>query len=80
MLTRKDDLPGFHEISTDVATISQDRGWKTFLLCGYGFQSRGQYRALPADLAHLPEDPRPDHGDVLDPRAGQASAAASRTL
>ncbi len=40
VLTRKDDLPGFHELSTDVATISQDRGWKTFLLCGYGFRSQ----------------------------------------
>ena len=30
VLTRQADLPGFHEISSDVATISQDRGWKTF--------------------------------------------------
>ena len=33
VLTRKDDLPGFHELATDVAAISQDRGWKTFFLC-----------------------------------------------
>ena len=39
MLIRQADLPGFHEISSDVATISQDRGWKTFLLSGYGFKS-----------------------------------------
>jgi beta-hydroxylase len=39
ILLRQDALPGFHEISTDVSTISQDRGWKTFLLCGYGFRS-----------------------------------------
>jgi aspartyl/asparaginyl beta-hydroxylase (cupin superfamily) len=26
VLIRKDDLPGFHELATDVATISQDRG------------------------------------------------------
>ena len=32
VLTRKDELPGFHELATDVATISQDRGWKTFVL------------------------------------------------
>ena len=80
VLMRKDDLPGFHELSTDVATISQDRGWKTFLLAGYGFTSRRQYQAVPRDLARLPEHPRPDHGDVLDPRAGQASAAASRAI
>ena len=39
VLTRKDDLPGFHELASDVATISQDRNWKSFLLCGYGFHS-----------------------------------------
>jgi aspartyl/asparaginyl beta-hydroxylase (cupin superfamily) len=37
--TRLADLPGFYEISSDVATISQNRGWKTFLLSGYGFKS-----------------------------------------
>ena len=47
---RQADLPGFHEISSDVATISQDRGWKTFLLSGYGFKSPRQYQAVPADL------------------------------
>src|SRR5262245_16142689 len=39
VLTRKDDLPGFHEISRDVATITRDRDWKTFFLCGYGARS-----------------------------------------
>lgn len=39
VLTRKDELPGFHEISTDVATITQDRDWKTFFLCGYGMRA-----------------------------------------
>src|SRR5215813_13437697 len=39
LLTRKDELPGFHEIVADVATITQDRGWKTFVLTGYGLRS-----------------------------------------
>jgi beta-hydroxylase len=39
VLLRKDELPGFHELATDVSTISQDRGWKTFMLAGYGFSS-----------------------------------------
>lgn len=39
VLTRQSDLPGFHEISSDVATISQDRDWKTYFLSGYGFKS-----------------------------------------
>jgi ornithine lipid ester-linked acyl 2-hydroxylase len=47
VLTRKDDLPGFHEISSDVATISQDRGWKTFLLAGYGFKSDANIALCP---------------------------------
>jgi beta-hydroxylase len=47
VLTRKDDLPGFHELSTDVSTISQDRGWKTFFLCGYGFKSDNNIRLCP---------------------------------
>lgn len=47
VLTRKDDLPGFHELSTDVATISQDRGWKTFFLSGYGFKSENNIRLCP---------------------------------
>ena len=80
VLERKDDLPGFHEISSDVATISQDRGWKTFLLAGYGFKSDANIALCPQDLGRLPEYPRADHGDVLDPRAGQAPAAAPRPL
>jgi beta-hydroxylase len=47
VLTRKDDLPGFHELSTDVAVISQDRGWKTFFLCGYGFRSANNIKLCP---------------------------------
>jgi ornithine lipid ester-linked acyl 2-hydroxylase len=47
VLLRQDDLPGFHEISSDVATISQDRGWKTFLLSGYGFKSQANINLCP---------------------------------
>lgn len=47
VLSRKDELPGFHEISSDVGTISTDRGWKTFLLCGYGFRSDANIAACP---------------------------------
>jgi beta-hydroxylase len=47
VLVRKDDLPGFHEISSDVATISQDRGWKTFMLAGYGFRSDANIALCP---------------------------------
>lgn len=47
VLTRKDELPGFHELASDVSTISTDRGWKTFLLAGYGFKSENNIRQCP---------------------------------
>jgi ornithine lipid ester-linked acyl 2-hydroxylase len=47
VLKRKDDLPGFHEIAKDVATITHDRDWKTFFLCGYGFRSEPNIRQCP---------------------------------
>jgi beta-hydroxylase len=47
VLTRKDDLPGFHELSTDVSVISQDRVWKTFVLCGYGSCSANNIKVCP---------------------------------
>ncbi len=47
VLTRKNDLPGFHELSTDVSTISKDRGWKSFLMCGYGFRSQANIDKCP---------------------------------
>ena len=47
VLVRKDELPGFHELATDVASISQDRGWKTFLLAGYGFRSDANIKRCP---------------------------------
>jgi beta-hydroxylase len=47
VLMRKDELPGFHEISSDVSTISHDAGWKTFLLGGYGFKSERNIALCP---------------------------------
>jgi aspartyl/asparaginyl beta-hydroxylase (cupin superfamily) len=51
VLTRQAELPGFHEISSDVTTISTDRGWKTFLLCGYGFRSDANITLCPQTWA-----------------------------
>jgi beta-hydroxylase len=47
ILTRKDDLPAFHEISGEVRSISTDRNWKTFLICAYGLKSQEAIRACP---------------------------------
>jgi aspartyl/asparaginyl beta-hydroxylase (cupin superfamily) len=47
LLVRKADLPSFHEIAPDVATISRDTGWKTFLLTGYGLHSEQNVKLCP---------------------------------
>jgi ornithine lipid ester-linked acyl 2-hydroxylase len=47
VLLRKDDLASFQEISTDVATITRDAGWKTFLFTGYGISSRRNTALCP---------------------------------
>jgi ornithine lipid ester-linked acyl 2-hydroxylase len=47
VLRRKDDLPSFQDISTDVASISKDRGWKTFLLTAYGIKSEQNIAICP---------------------------------
>jgi beta-hydroxylase len=57
ILLRQDDLPGFHELTSDVATISQDSGWKSFVLCGYGFRSQANIDQCPRTWAacqHIP--------------------------
>ena len=47
VLTRKEDLPGFHELAADVSTISNDSGWKSFMLAGYGFRSKNNIGLCP---------------------------------
>jgi beta-hydroxylase len=47
VLKRKDDLPSFQDIATDVTSISKDRGWKTFLLTAYGAKSKRNIAACP---------------------------------
>jgi len=47
VLTRKEELPAFDELASDVETISRDRGWKSFLLAGYGFRSANNIKLCP---------------------------------
>lgn len=47
VLTRKEELPGFHELSVDAASITRDRGWKSFILAGYGFRSANNINLCP---------------------------------
>ncbi|WP_337267648.1 aspartyl/asparaginyl beta-hydroxylase domain-containing protein [Oryzifoliimicrobium ureilyticus] len=48
VLVRKNELPSFQDISTDVKTISTDNGWKTFFLLGFGVKSEQNIKACPA--------------------------------
>jgi beta-hydroxylase len=47
VLTRKDELPEFHDIASDIASISKDPGWKTFLLTAYGMKSEQNIALCP---------------------------------
>ncbi|MFC7398764.1 aspartyl/asparaginyl beta-hydroxylase domain-containing protein [Chelatococcus sp. GCM10030263] len=47
VLVRQSELPSFQDISTDVKTISQDTGWKTFFLAGYGLKSEKNVAQCP---------------------------------
>lgn len=47
VLKRQTDLPSFHDLSSDVRTISQDVAWKTFVLAGYGLSSEQNIRQCP---------------------------------
>src|SRR5262249_56881562 len=57
VLTRKEDLPGFHELAADVSTISNDSGWKSFMLAGYGFRSKKNIGPCPPTPRNLPDGP-----------------------
>jgi len=39
VLQRREELPNFHEITSEVRPITADNHWKTFMLAGYGLES-----------------------------------------
>ncbi|MDA2918234.1 aspartyl/asparaginyl beta-hydroxylase domain-containing protein [Desulfobacterota bacterium AH_259_B03_O07] len=47
IMQRREELPSFHEIMSDVKTITQDDQWKTFFLSGYGLESKENCRRCP---------------------------------
>lgn len=47
VLVRKDDLPAFHEIASDVQSISSDADWKTYFLTSYGIRAEEAIRQCP---------------------------------
>ncbi|HRQ64926.1 MAG TPA: aspartyl/asparaginyl beta-hydroxylase domain-containing protein [Xanthomonadaceae bacterium] len=46
-------LPSFHEIAPDVATITSDDHWKTFIFRGYGVSSARNLEACPVTARAL---------------------------
>ncbi len=47
VLERKEELPNFHEITSEVETITTDNNWKTFFLYGYGVKAEGNCARCP---------------------------------
>ena len=53
VLTYRDQLPNFQDISVDQASITADDGWKTFFFFAYGFRSEANCARCPATTALL---------------------------
>lgn len=47
VLVRKEELPAFHEIAGEVRSISDDRDWKTFMICAFGKKSDEAVKVCP---------------------------------
>ena len=47
VIARKNELPGFQDILPDVAIITRDRGWKSFMLAGMGSKSKRNIAQCP---------------------------------
>jgi beta-hydroxylase len=57
VLVRKSELPNFQDISSDVKTITDDAGWKTFFLAGFGKPSERNITLCPKTweaVRHIP--------------------------
>jgi aspartyl/asparaginyl beta-hydroxylase (cupin superfamily) len=48
VLSYRDDLPNFQDISVDQASITDDDGWKTFFFFAYGFRADANCARCPA--------------------------------
>jgi aspartyl/asparaginyl beta-hydroxylase (cupin superfamily) len=53
VLSYRDDLPNFQDISVDQASITDDDGWKTYFFFGYGFRSDANCARCPETAAIL---------------------------
>jgi ornithine lipid ester-linked acyl 2-hydroxylase len=53
VLSFRDDLPNFQDISVDQASLTDDDGWKTFFFFGYGFRADANCARCPETAAIL---------------------------
>lgn len=70
VLQRREELPNFQDISTDVKTIQRDDQWKTFMFMGYGRTSEENLRRCPATTAIIRRIPglKTAFFSILSPR------------
>ena len=57
VLTYREQLPNFQDISTDQASITDDDRWKTFFFYGYGFKSETNCARCPETTRLLEQVP-----------------------
>lgn len=57
VLQRREELPNFHEITSQVKPITNDNLWKTYLLAGYGLQSEMNSKSCPETARILKKIP-----------------------
>ena len=78
VLSHRDALPNFQDISTDQYHLTDDDRLEDVLLLRLRVPQRRELRALPGDHPSRGVDPGDDHRDVLDPRR-RASASRPTT-
>lgn len=57
VLSYRDELPNFQDISVDQASITDDDGWKTFFFVGYGFRAEANCARCPRTAALIDSIP-----------------------
>ncbi len=57
VMERREELPSFHEIMSEVKTITQDDQWKTFFLAGFGLESEENCKRCPETARILKKIP-----------------------
>lgn len=57
VLQRREDLPNFHDITSQVKPITNDNLWKTYMLAGYGLQSEMNSKSCPETARILKKIP-----------------------